>query len=111
MKILLDENMPTKVKYDFGEGFNVNTVRDMGWLGKKNGELLGLAAFNGFDIFITLDKNLKNQQNLNKVDLRFIVLLAKDNKHQTLQPYIEKVRLILKTSGLPKIVIVSVEDL
>ena len=104
--------MPTKVKYDFGKEYNVNTVRDMGWLGKKNGELLGLAAFNGFDIFITLDKNLKNQQNLNKVDLNFIVLLAKDNKHQTLQPYVEKVRLFLRSNNiLPKVLIVSAEDL
>ena len=76
MRILLDENMPTKVKYDFGEGYDVNTVRDMGWLGKKNGELLGLAAFDGFDIFITLDKNLKNQQNLNKVDLKFNCIIS-----------------------------------
>jgi predicted nuclease of predicted toxin-antitoxin system len=89
MKILLDENMPAKVNYDFGEGHQVMTVRDMGWLGKKNGELLGLAAFDGFDIFITLDMNLKNQQNLGKVDLKFIVLLARDNKHNTLQPYID----------------------
>lgn len=53
MKILLDENIPVKVRFDFGEGYEVRPVRDMGWLGKKNGELLGLAAFNGFDIFIT----------------------------------------------------------
>lgn len=52
MKILLDENIPTKVKYDFGEGHEVRTVRDMGWLGKKNGELLGLTAFNGFDFLL-----------------------------------------------------------
>lgn len=110
MTILLDENMPTKVKYDFGGSYNVSTVRDMGWLGKKNGELLGLAAFNGFDIFITLDKNLKNQQNLNKVDLKFIVLLAKDNKHQTLQPYIGKVKELLQNHGdLPKVLIVSID--
>lgn len=55
MKILLDENLPAKVKYDFGENFQTHTVKDMGWLGKKNGELIGLAAFNGFDIFLTLD--------------------------------------------------------
>jgi len=109
MKILLDENLPAKVKYDFGEGYEVSTVRDMGWLGKKNGELLGLAAFNGFDIFITLDKNLKNQQNLNKVDLKFILLLAKDNKHQTLQPYIDKVKTFLKSSDIPKFSDISLE--
>ncbi len=110
MKILLDENMPTKVKYDFGDGYDVSTVRDMGWLGKKNGELLGLTAFNGFDIFITLDKNLKNQQNLNKVDLKFIILVAKDNKHQTLQPYIDKIKVLLQNNNdLPKVSIVSIK--
>ena len=87
---LLDENIPAKVKYDFGEGYEVHTVRDMDWLGKKNGELLGLAAFNGFGIFITLDKNLKNQQNLNKVDLKFICYLPSVGKHQTLQLLLTK---------------------
>jgi predicted nuclease of predicted toxin-antitoxin system len=46
MKILLDENLPTKIKYNFGDPHDVSTIKDMGWLGKKNGELLGLAAFN-----------------------------------------------------------------
>ncbi len=61
-----------------------------------------MAAFNGFDIFLTIDKNLKNQQNLNKFDLKFILLLATDNKHQTLQPYIDKVRSVLNSSNIPK---------
>ena len=61
MKLILDENLPRQLKNDFGPGFEVQTVRDMGWLGKKNGELLGLIAFNGFDIFVTVDKNLPRQ--------------------------------------------------
>lgn len=108
MKILLDENIPTKVKFDFGEEYNVFTVRDMNWLGKKNGELLGLAAFNDFEVFITLDKNLKNQQNLDKVQIKFIVLIAKDNKHQTLQPYVEKIKNILMAENIQKLNIVYV---
>ena len=52
MKILLDENIPAKLRLDFGEAYEVKTVRDMKWLGKKNGQLLELAVFNGFDIFI-----------------------------------------------------------
>lgn len=96
MKILLDENIPTKVKFAFNEGFDIKTVRDMEWLGKKNGELLGLLTFNGFDIFITIDKNLQHQQNLEKFDISIILLLAKDNKHQTLQPFIEKVNKLIK---------------
>lgn len=107
MKILLDENLPAKLKYDFGENFQIHTVKDMGWLGKKNGELLSLATFNGFDIFLTLDKNLKHQQSINKFDLKFIILLTVDNKHQTLQPYIEKVKNLLNNLPIPKITEIS----
>ena len=39
MKILLDESLPRKLRNDFNEEHEVLTVRDMGWLGKKNGEL------------------------------------------------------------------------
>lgn len=107
MKILLDENIPAKLKLDFGEAYQVKTVRDMKWLGKKNGELLGLAAFNGFDVFITLDKNLKNQQNLDKVQIKFFVLLANDNKHQTLQPYVDKIKNVLLSGNIEKLTIVT----
>jgi predicted nuclease of predicted toxin-antitoxin system len=110
MKILLDENMPTKVRYDFGEDHEVTTVRDMGWLGKKNGELLGLATFNGFDILITTDRNLKTQQNLDKVALKFIVILARDNKHQTLQSYVNRIKLLLENgSDLPKLSEINID--
>jgi len=52
----------------------VFTVRDMNWLGVKNGQLLELAITNDFQIFITADKKLKNQQNLSKLDLKVILL-------------------------------------
>ncbi len=110
MKILLDENMPAKVKYDFGEEYNVKTVKDMQWLGKKNGELLGLAVFNGFDLFITLDKNLSHQQNINKIKLKFIVLQAKDNKPETIQPYISKIKILIQNiKSLPKVSLVFLD--
>lgn len=85
MKILLDENLPRKLKVDFGDEFELSTVRDMGWLGKKNGELLGLIAFNGFDFFVTIDKNLRYQQNLNKFNFTIFLLNAKNNRRETLQ--------------------------
>ena len=42
MKILLDESLPRKIRNDFAEEHEIKTVRDMGWLGKRNGELLKL---------------------------------------------------------------------
>jgi len=106
---LLDENLPAKIKYDFGEGYQVSTVRELRWNGKKNGELLGLAAPNGFDIFITLDKSLENQQNLNKIDLKVILILAKNSKHQTLAPLIMKLKSFLKSKTIPAFSIISQE--
>jgi predicted nuclease of predicted toxin-antitoxin system len=103
MKILLDENLPTKLKYDFGENHKVFAVRDMGWLGKKNGELLGLAVFNQFDVLLTLDKNLKHQQTIYEFAIKFIVLMAVNSKHQTLQPFIEKVKSLLNSGNIPKV--------
>lgn len=36
---ILDENLPRQLKSGFGPEYVVKTVRDMGWLGKMNGEL------------------------------------------------------------------------
>ncbi len=98
MKILLDENLPFKVNYDFGEDCKVFSVRDMNWSGIKNGELLEKATKSGFDVMITLDKNLKNQQNLPKFDIIFILLRAADNKPATIQTLVPKIKEVLSKS-------------
>jgi len=46
----------------------------MGWSTLENGNLLGAAEEQGFDVFITADKNLKYQQNLAGRSLAIIVL-------------------------------------
>jgi len=53
MKILLYEKLPTKLKFDFGEGFDTFTARDMNRLAKKNGKLPGLAVFHDLNILLT----------------------------------------------------------
>lgn len=58
MKILLDESLPRKLRHDFGEEHEVRTVRDMNWLGKKNGELLKLMTESSFELSVTVDRNL-----------------------------------------------------
>ena len=103
MKILLDENLPKQLKADFGPEYDVKNVRDMGWLGKKNGELLGLIVFNGFDFFVTIDKNLRYQQNLDRIRLVIFLLLAYNNRRETLQILIEKIKVKIKEGNLQKI--------
>ena len=90
MKILPDESLPRKLKNDFGLEHEVYAVRDMQWLGKKNGELLELMTNNGFDLFITVDRNLPYQQNLTKLNITIFVLCAINNRRETLALLIQK---------------------
>lgn len=99
MKLLPDENLPKRLKVDLME-FEVSTVSDNGWAGKKNGELMNLMVVNNFDILLTFDKNLQFQQNFNKYSLTVFVLSAKDNTYKTLVTLIpivkERIKLGIK---------------
>lgn len=94
MKLLLDENLPKRLKQDFFE-YEIYTVRDMGWNGKKNGELLKLLLEDGFDVFLTFDKNLQYQQNFNKYSLPVLVLNARDNSYSTLSNLVPQIKAVL----------------
>lgn len=92
MKFLLDENLPAKLRFDFAPEHAARTVQEMGWNGKKDGELLGLLTLYGFDALITIDRGLPHQQNLKRFPITIFLLLARNNKHQTLQPLVEKIK-------------------
>lgn len=91
MKILLDESLPRKLRNDFGAKHEVSTVRDQGWLGKKNGELLSLMVLAKFELFVTVDRQLRYQQNLERLPLIIIILCAYDNRRETLRLLIPKI--------------------
>jgi predicted nuclease of predicted toxin-antitoxin system len=83
MRLLLDENLPKRLKLDFPE-HEIYTVRDKGWNGIKNGELLKLLIQNKFDALLTFDKNLQHQQNFLKYTIAVFVLSAKINSYEEL---------------------------
>ena len=66
----------------------------MGWAGKQNGELLVLAS-REFDVFLTVDRNLSFQQEVNKSNIAVVVMVAKGNKRTDLQPLIADVQAVL----------------
>lgn len=86
MRILLDESLPRQLGRDLPL-HDVSTVTGLGWAGMKNGELLQLAQ-GRFDVFLTADRNLEYQQNVARLDLCIIVLLARNNRYRTLQPLV-----------------------
>ncbi|MCX7789906.1 MAG: DUF5615 family PIN-like protein [Chloroflexaceae bacterium] len=95
MKVLLDECLPRKLKYDL-PGHTVSTVPEMGWAGTKNSELLRLAE-SAFEVFVTADQNVEYQQNLRSTMLGIVVLVAPNNRLATLRPLMPKVALALAT--------------
>ncbi len=88
MKVLLDENIPRKLKYRFSEEFEILTVPEMGWSGIKNGDLLKRMNEKEFNVLISLDKNMSHQQNL-------IVLDSKNSLYSTVLSFIPKIENLL----------------
>lgn len=102
MKILLDENLPKKLK-SLLSMYEVYTVNDMGWNGKQNGELLRLMTDNNFDTIITFDKNIEFQQNFSKFTIPVLVFNAPDNTFLTLSGYKVQLLTLLNSKLLPGI--------
>ena len=94
VRVLLDECLPKKLKREFHD-CSVVMVQEMGWAGKKNGELMQVAR-GQFDIFVTSDQNLRYQQNLAYSEVGVIVLVALSNRIEALRPLIPKTNEVLQ---------------
>ena len=100
MRLLLDENLPKRLKLDFNN-HEVFTVRDKSWNGIKNGELLQLMLADGFQALLTFDKNLQHQQNFEKYTLTVFVLHAPINTYTMLTTLSETINAYLNNGRLP----------
>ena len=83
MRILLDESLPRKLGLALA-GHEVRTVQQVGWAGLKNGELLRQAS-GEFDVLLTGDQNLEYQQNPSRLPIAVVVLVATNNRIETLR--------------------------
>ena len=95
MKLLLDESVPRRLAASFPASFTLRTVQEMGWAGVGNGLLLSLAAGEGFDAMITVDRGIEHQQNLDALPIPVIIMLAARNRLADLQPMVPRVVAVL----------------
>jgi predicted nuclease of predicted toxin-antitoxin system len=102
MKILLDECITKRLKTKLTE-YQVTTVFEMGWRGLKNGNLMTKAVENNFDIFLTIDKNIEFQQNLNNYQIAVVVLNTPNSKIEFLEQLMPKFKQDIKTFERGKI--------
>ena len=81
MKVLFDVNMPRPLRREL-PGHEVVTAQSMGWGELVNGDLLQAAEKEGFDAFVTADRNLRYQQNL--ASRRIAILVVPSNNLRVL---------------------------
>ena len=87
MKILIDECAPKAIKVALAaSGFDRTTVQEAGWSGKENGEPLALADAS-FDVVMTIDRNLRYQQNLTGRRIALQIVRARTNRVVDLEPH------------------------
>lgn len=91
MKILLDECVTKHLKPHLSD-YEVFTVRQMQWGGIKNGKLMALCVEHGFDIMLTIDKNLQYQQNLDQYPVTVVVLNSFSSKVEELVRFLPPFR-------------------
>ena len=94
MRVLLDENVDRRLRRFFDSAFDVVTVTEQGWSGKKNGDLLR-AADQEFDVLVTMDRNMQYQQTLSAYDLAVVLILARSNRRQDVEPVMPEVNRLL----------------
>lgn len=102
MKLLLDEQVPARLAREFPENYDVLTVQTMGWASTKNGELLKLAAAEGFVALLSADKNMEYQQSSKELAIAVIVLAPVINRLPDLIPLVPSVITLLEDNLAPE---------
>ena len=102
MKILLDHCVPRPLRREL-PGHDITTVREMGWEALKNGKLLEAAQAAGFVVLLTVDQNLRYQQNLQGRAIAVVVMIAGGITVEALCPLVpavEKTLLLIQPGQL-----------
>jgi predicted nuclease of predicted toxin-antitoxin system len=87
MRILLDECLPKDLARELS-GHEVKTVPQAGWASVSNGKLLRQIADSGqFDLFLTVDKRLPEQNKTSSLPFAIVLLRAKSNRMIHVLPF------------------------
>ena len=73
MRVLFDQGTPVPLR-NLLDSHQIETAYERGWSQLSNGELLAAAEREGFDVFVTTDKNIISQQNLDGLPFAVVVL-------------------------------------
>ena len=89
MRILFDQGTPVPLRKLLSSN-QVETAFERGWSTLTNGDLLEAAEQEGFEVFVTTDKNIREQQNFGGLRIAIVVLSS------TSWPRIQKAAAVVK---------------
>jgi hypothetical protein len=93
--VLLDHCLPRRLR-DFLQPHSIFTTAECGWQRLRNGNLLQQASTQ-FDVFLTIDKRLKHEQNLATLPIVVIVVMANTNRLVDLLPFVPEILQAIST--------------
>jgi predicted nuclease of predicted toxin-antitoxin system len=96
MRVLIDSCLPVQLKAHIDFPF-VRIARDMGWQNKKNGDLLEAAELS-FDVLVTMDKNIHDQQLLNRFAIAVLIIKGRSNRLADLLPLASEINRMIPMS-------------
>jgi predicted nuclease of predicted toxin-antitoxin system len=84
MRLLVDECVDERLRLLF-PAHDCQTARFANLAGLKNGRLLDAAEAAGFDVLITVDQHIPDQQNLAGRTISLLILCAPSNRLRALE--------------------------
>jgi len=106
MKILLGECVTKHLK-PYLIDYDVSTVNQEKWNGLKNGKLLTTAQEAGFQVLLSIDKNLQYQQNMEHYTISIVILNSRSSKIEDLKEFVPNLKFQLQDIEQGKIYIIE----
>ncbi len=98
MRLLIDECVDERMRFLF-PGHDCQTARFANLAGLKNGRLLERAEAAGFDVLITIDQNIPDQQNLAGRGISLLILCGPTNRLSDLERLVPAAVSALRSIG------------
>lgn len=98
MRILIDECVDERMRLLF-PGYDCQTARFASLSGLKNDRLLEAADAADFDILITTDQSIPDQQNLTGRRISLLILCGRTNRLRDLEPLVPAAMAALSLIG------------
>jgi hypothetical protein len=105
MRILLDECVDERLRHLFQE-HDCETARFAGFAGLKNGALLIAAERAGFDVMVTVDQSIPEQQNLHDRSIAVVILCGRTNRFMDLKPLVTAALNAIRSLGPGQVAVI-----